>query len=217
MRIHLPLAAIPFFLCIASGCSPGGSEAAERRTDSAAQRDSVAAAAAASMSENQVLGLLAASDAADSATGALGAARASSTEVKEFARMILREHHALRKEALDLGTRLGIEATAPVVPPDHPDDAALAVLDSTHAGPAWDRAYIDYAISVHESAFENTARALAAARRPETKELIERAVPILQKHIDKARALQRSLPNARTDTSARSGKNSAKAKGAPLR
>lgn len=215
MHIRSARCAIPYMLWVASSCSPGGSEAAERRADTAAQRDSIAAAAASSMSENQVLGLLAASDAADSALGALGAERARAPEVKDFGRMILREHHALRKEALDLGTQLGVEASAPTVPPDHPPPAAQSVLDSAQAGPAWDRAYIDYAIAVHESAFENAARALAAARKPETKALIARAVPILQKHIDKARALQRSLRGARAETSA--GTSTSKAKGAPIR
>ncbi|HJQ19292.1 MAG TPA: DUF4142 domain-containing protein [Gemmatimonadaceae bacterium] len=168
------------------------------------------------MSEGQVLGLLAATDAADSSLGALGAARGASPDVKEFGRMILREHHALRKDALDLGQQLGIAVSAPTVAPDAPPPAASAVLDSTNAGAAWDRAYIDYALAVHESAFENAARALAATRRPEIKTLIDRAVPILQKHIDKARALQKSLPNTQNAPKTRA-KSNLKKEGAPMR
>src|SRR3954470_24876917 len=107
MRITCGSFALPL-LAWTLGCSPSGSEAAERRSDTAGQRDSVAAVAASSMSEGQVLGLLSATDAADSALGALGATRGSSLEVKEFGRMILREHHALRKDALDLGQQLGV-------------------------------------------------------------------------------------------------------------
>src|SRR5213075_3256707 len=98
------------------------------------------------------LGLLAATQADDSALGALGAVRGSSLDVKGFAGMILREHHALRLELFELGKQLGLAVEAPTVPPDEPSADARRMLDAAKAGPAWDRAYLDYAITVHQSA-----------------------------------------------------------------
>lgn len=212
---HL-IAALALVATAAAGCAPAGSEAAERRQDTTGRRDSIAAAAAASMSEAQVLGLLAASNSADSALGALGAARGSSPEVKEFGRMILREHHALRAEAMGLGRQLGIAVDAPRVPPDEPPAAATDALARVEPGPAWDRAYLDYSVAAHQAAFENAARALAATHRPEIRQLIDRSVPIVQKHLDKARTLQRMLSAARPDT-VKGRVPSAAAKGKPLR
>lgn len=208
--------AIPLLMWVAAGCSPAGSEAAERRIDSAGRRDSIAAIAAATMSEGQVLGLLAASHAADSALGALGAERAASTDVKEFGRMIMREHHALRLEALDAGKQEAVVVEPPTVPPDAPPAGALQELMATKAGASWDRAYVDFTIASHESAFENTARALAAARRPETKQAIERTVPILQKHLDKAKSLQASLSKQRADTVTKRDTAHTRKQGAPI-
>jgi putative membrane protein len=191
MRITFALALLG---CATAGCSSRGSEAAERRSDTAGQRDSVAAVAASSMSESNVLALLELTHTADSALGALGATTGTATDVKEFGRMILREHHALRKDAMDLGVRLGITAETPRVPPD---DAPATLRDSLAAlqpGAAWDREYMNYAIAVHEASMENTARALAATQRAEVKQFVDKSVPILQKHIDKARSLRKSLP-----------------------
>jgi putative membrane protein len=185
MRRKLALLAL-----MTMGCR--GSEAAERYDTSAAgRRDSIAAVVAASMNDSQVLALLRETHAADSALGALGAAQGSTNEMKDFGRMILREHHALNADANRLARDLGIGAEQLRVTIDAPPAGLRAQLDATNSGAAWDREFVDYAIAVHESAMENTARALAATRRPEIKAYITKSVPILQKHLDKARSLRK--------------------------
>jgi putative membrane protein len=192
-------AALVLLSCATWACASGGSEAAERSEDTAGRRDSIAAVAAASMSEANVLGLLEQTHGADSALGALGAARGSTSDVKDFGRMILREHHALRKDALDVAQRLGITPETPRVAPDEaPTEMRDSLLTAAMSGLSWDRAYIDYAIAVHQSALENTARALAATQHAEVKELISKSVPILQKHIDKATRLTKTLTTTQT-------------------
>ena len=184
-------------LCAGAACTSQGSEAAERREDTSGRRDSVAGVAAASMNDASALGLLSLTHAADSALGVLGATGGSATEVKEFGRMILREHASLRREAAGAARGLGIELETPRVPPD---DAPAGMRESLMAAPprtnTWDQAYIAYAIAMHEAAMENTARALAATQRPEVRAYIERSVPILQKHLDRAKTLQERLANA---------------------
>jgi len=208
--------ALPLLAWMVTACSPRGSEAAERQLDSAGRRDSIAAAAASTMSEGQVLGLLTATNAADSALGVLGAERAASPDVKDFGRMIMREHHALSLEAVAAGREAGIAVEAPVVPPDAPPAGALQELMRAPAGASWDRAYVDFTVASHESALENTARALAATRRAETKQAIERAVPILQKHIDKAKSLQTALSKPRPDSVTKRDTARTRKQGAPI-
>lgn len=186
--------------CVAlAGCTTGGSEAATQRDDTAGRRDSIAAVAAASMTEEQVIGLLERTHGADSALGAIGAARGSTSDIKDFGRMISREHHALRRDVLEVGRRLGLTAQAPRVPPDQPPAAVRQAVDSAPAGAEWDNAYIALSIAAHQAAMENTARALAASRSPETKRFIERSVPIIQKHLDKALSLQKAMHKASGD------------------
>ena len=189
MRIPCALA----LMCAAAGCTSQGSEAAERQADTAGRRDSVAAVAAATMGEEHVIGLLEQTHAADSALGALAALKGNTTQVKDFGRMILREHHALRRDASLLAHDLGVTPTDPRVPPDAPPAHMRAYLDTASSSVIWDQAYLEYAIAMHESAMENSARALAATKNPATKQFIEKSVPILQKHLDKASSLRKAL------------------------
>jgi len=149
--------------------------------------------AAATMDESQVLGLLSAINATDSALGALGSAKGSTPAVKEFGRMVAREHHGLRKEVDELAGQLGIQPSPPSAAPDAPPPGTLDRLASGASGADWDRAYLDYSLAAHAASMENAARALAATRRAQTRELVAKAVPILQKHADKARTLRRSI------------------------
>jgi putative membrane protein len=184
---------IALFWASLAACASEGPETNARLSDSAGRRDSIAGVVAASLTEPGVIGLLAHVHAADSALGALGAARGSVLEVKEFGRMVLREHHALRRDLLALANQLALSPQPPALPPD---DAPAQMRErlASDSGAAWDRAYMSYAIAVHQASMENMARALAATRQREVKGFIDRSIPIVQKHLDKARSLRRSLP-----------------------
>lgn len=194
MRIASALIA----LCAATACASNGGEAAAREPDTAGRRDSVAAVAAASMDESQVLGLLAHVHASDSALGSMGANLGSTREIKDFGSMISREHHALHRDADNLAEGLRLTPAKPSVVPDDAPVSFRENLNGSSPGESWDRAYVEYAIAVHEAAMENTARALAATKSPATREYIRKSVPILQKHLDKARSLQKALARAQT-------------------
>src|SRR5687767_10669425 len=109
------------------------SDAATREPDSVARRDSIAGVAAGSMDESQVIGLLDASAANDSAIGSLGAQRAGTREIKDFGIMITREHHALRREAQQMANNLRLAVTPAAIVDVAPRDARAAV-DSAPAG-----------------------------------------------------------------------------------
>jgi putative membrane protein len=196
MRIACAL----FFVCAVAGCTSGGSEAAERHTDSTARRDSIAAAAAATMNEPQVIGLLEHVHVADSALGALGAEKGSTIEMKDFGRMIAREHRALRIEGASLARDLGITPAPPTAAPDAPEPALREQLVTSPAGSLWNLLYVEHTIAMHESSMENLARALAATRNDSTRVLIRRSVPIIQKHLDKAKSLRRALQQGQDTT-----------------
>ncbi|HYC50752.1 MAG TPA: DUF4142 domain-containing protein [Gemmatimonadaceae bacterium] len=177
-------------------CTSEGNEAAAREPDTTGRRDSIAAVAAASMDEPQVLGLLAHVHASDSALGSLGANQGSTRQIKDFGLMISREHHALHRDLDQLAEGLRLTATRPRIAPDEAPRSFSENLNASQAGASWDRAYIEYSIAVHEGAMENTARALAATKSPATRDFIRKSVPILQKHLDKALSLQKTLAQA---------------------
>ena len=183
-------------LYAATACTPPGSEAVAREADTTGRRDSIAAVAAATMDEAQVLGLLGHVHASDSALGSLGASAGSTREIMDFGSMISREHHALHRDLDHLAEGLRLTPTLPRVAPDSAPSSFSENLNASQAGAGWDRVYVEYAIAVHEAAMENTARALAATKSPATRDYIRKSVPILQKHLDKARSLHQALAKA---------------------
>ena len=183
-------------LILVAGCSTAKSDAAVR-DDSAGRRDSVAAVAAATMREEHVIGLLALDNAADSAIGSIGYARASTRDIKDFGIMISREHMSLRRDALGIARDLGIGIGTPPAPPAAPPQHLRAMLDSAPPGPNWDRAYLNLAVAAHEASLENLARAYAATKSPEIRKYIDRSAPIIQKHLEKAKSLQKGSADAR--------------------
>lgn len=191
-------------MALAIGCGDRGNSAPPV-DDSAGRFDSVAGVAASSMDDAAVFGLLDEVNASDSALGALGVARGRATEVKDFGRMITREHHALRKEGADLARQLGLVPATPRVAPDAPSAAMQQALASD-TSVVWDARYLDYAIALHRSALENAARALAATQRPEIRTYIGTIIPIVQKHLDKAQVLEKQIASRPVPKPARTSK-----------
>lgn len=183
-------------LCAVAACASQGSEAAERQLDTTGRRDSIAAVAAASMNEAQILGLLEHVQVTEAALGTLGGTRGSTLDIRTFGEMIAREHQALQRDVRELADGLRLAAQKPTVAPDEAPPTFRANVDSSPPGGAWDLAYVEYTIAEHEAAMENTARALAATKSPAVRDYIRRSVPILQKHLDKARSLQQALVRA---------------------
>jgi putative membrane protein len=60
-------------------------------------------------------------------------------------------------------------------------------------GAAFDKAYIDHEVVYHEGLLQTANQALAAAQNPELKDLIQKAAPVVQKHLDMAKQLQTKL------------------------
>ena len=188
--------AFVLFLSALCACASGTERvsAGDVVEDTAGIRDSIAGTAAASLNENRVIGLLGFVHATDSAVGALGAQRGSTREIRDFALMIMREHVALRRSAALIADGLNLEIEAPRVAPAQAPAQLTEALLSTPNGPGWDGAYIEYVLAAHDASMENMARALAATKSPATREHIEKSVPILQKHIDKAKSLRKGQP-----------------------
>jgi predicted outer membrane protein len=62
------------------------------------------------------------------------------------------------------------------------------------AGAAWDKRYIDLAVTHHTAVLVTAQSAMASAHHPEIKAMIEKAAPIVQQHLDHARSIQSKLP-----------------------
>ena len=152
------------------------------------------AGASATLSDPNIVAILDQANAADSARGRLAETKATSADVKNFGRLMVGEHHALRQQGQQLAKKLNVTPQAP--PNDQSEAQAKTEMDSLNAmpkGKAWDKAYIDYEVTYHQAVLQTATKALDAAQNQELKDLIKKAAPVIQKHLDRAKQIQQKL------------------------
>jgi putative membrane protein len=223
MSIRLARAAALVGACVLSGACAKS----DNKADSTAAADSAAKAAAAAtpapttpapaaLTDANIAALLDAANAADSTAGKLASTKGTRADVKDFGRMMMRDHHALRKMGQDLVKKLNVTPAMPAG--DTSQMAAQHWQDSLNAmpkGSAWDKAYIDHEVSYHQAVIQTAQTAEGAAQNAELKDLITNAIPNLQAHLTKAQDIQGKLnaaPAAGASDSTKAGSDSAKKK-----
>lgn len=184
--------------------------ACEDRDRSAAARDTAAAAPETGMSADtaptgtdapltdaNIVALLDEANKADSAAGAVASTKATSKAVKDFARLMMSEHHALRKQGQQLAKQLNVTPAPPANNPLKPlAESEMKALESTAKGPEFDRVYIEQEIAAHKAVLDLANDAEGQAQNEQLKALIEKAKPIIEKHLEQAEAIQDKLGEA---------------------
>ena len=153
-----------------------------------------APAAAPTLTDANIVFILDQANAADSARGHLATTKGTSADVRSFGRLMVAEHHMLRQQGQQLAKKLNVTPQAPAN--DQSEAQAKMQLDSLNAmpkGKAWDKAYIDYEVNAHQQVLDTANKAHDAAQNPELKDLISKAAPVIQKHLDRAKQIQQKL------------------------
>ena len=157
------------------------------------------AAAPGKLSDPNIVALLDEANKADSAAGAFALGKAASPQVKAFAKMMMGEHHALRVQGQALAKKLGVTPQAPANDPvETAASSEMSALQSAGKGAEFDRTYIDQEVTIHKAVLDLAGQAHDATQTEELKSLIEKAKPTIQKHLDRAEELQKSLGKATT-------------------
>jgi len=146
------------------------------------------------LSDANIVALLDEANKADSALGAYAVTKATNSDVKGFAKLMMGEHHALRAQGQQLAKRLGV---TPQMPAENPlqsaVEAEMTALKGAAKGAAFDRTYIEHEIGIHKAVLDLAGKAHDAAQNEELKKLIEQAGPVIQKHLDHAEEIQKKL------------------------
>lgn len=152
------------------------------------------AQAAGELTDANIVALLDEANVADSTAGALASEKATDPQVKEFAKLMMGEHHALRVQGERLAEQLNM---TPEPPADDPvktlAESEMAALRSAPKGSEFDRTYIEQEVAVHRAVLDLAEKAHGATDNAQLKDLIEQAQPVLQKHLDRAEELQERL------------------------
>jgi putative membrane protein len=171
-----------------------GTNESASRTDTAAVGSDTAAATTEEFTDANIAALLDEANKADSSAGAVAVKKASSPAVKKFARMMMGEHHALRVAGLQVVKQAKLTPSAPANDPVAPlAQQETSVLDSTPAGPRFDRAYIDQEVAAHRAVKDLLQRSEGEADNADLKAVIGKARPVVDRHLKEAEGLQQKL------------------------
>jgi putative membrane protein len=141
-----------------------------------------------------IFALLDEANAADSTAGALAVTKGTASAVRDFGRRMVRDHHQLRAQGEALAKKLKIMPAAPADDPVTP--AAQKHIDNINAtakGKDFDKAYIDGEVDRHKAVLELATKAAGQTQNTELKNLIQKAAPVIQGHLDLAESVQKNL------------------------
>ena len=202
----LPIALV--LLTGIGGCKPSDQNVARDQSAATGQAPADTGAAAADssapaatpkggMTDANIVAILDAANKVDSANGAIALKKATRPDVKAHARLMMSEHHALRAEGQQLAKQLGVEPKPPERDPLAPYAAGeTKALQSTPKGAEFDRTYIDNEVSVHQAVLDFANQARVTTQTPQLRALIEKAVPVIRKHLDQAQSIQKQITPA---------------------
>lgn len=141
-----------------------------------------------------IFALLDEANAADSTAGAFAATKGTASAVRDFGRRMVRDHHQLRAQGQTLAKKLKV---TPAPPPDDPVMSAsqkhMDNINATAKGKDFDKAYIDGEVDIHKAVLEIATKAASQTQNTELKNLIQKAAPVIQGHLDLAESVQKSL------------------------
>jgi len=145
-------------------------------------------------SDANIVALLDEANAADSSAGAIAATKGTSAAVRDFAKRMMRDHHQLRAQGAALAKKLKV---TPAAPSDDPVTSMAQnetnTLNSTAKGKDFDKAYIDAEVDAHKAVLDLATKAAGQTQTAELKNLIQKAAPVIQGHLDKAESIQKTL------------------------
>ena len=149
---------------------------------------------AATMTDANIFAILDEANAADSVAGALAGTKGTSSAVRDFGKRMTRDHHTLRVQGEALAKKLKITPTPPAGDNLVADaQKAMDNLNSTAKGKDFDKAYIDGEVDMHKKVLEVATKAMDQAQSTELKNLIQKAAPVIQGHLDLAESVQKNL------------------------
>ena len=152
------------------------------------------AAVGGTWTDANIFALLDEANAADSSAGAVAATKGTAAAVRDFGKRMMRDHHQLRTQGAALAKKLNITPSAPLDDPlPSAAQSEMNTLNTTAKGKDFDKAYIDAEVNAHKQVLDIATKAAGQTQNAELKNLIQKAAPVIQGHLDKAESIQKTL------------------------
>jgi len=155
-----------------------------------------AAAAAGNMSDANIMSVISMSNANEIGTSKLAQTKATNADVKSFANDMVKDHTAMQGDADRLAKQLNITPEPPTGVGDDMKNMAMAMSDSLKAatkGSTFDSQYINGQVHAHQMTLDQLQQFQASTQNAQLKDLITKAIPKVQQHLDRAKQLQSSV------------------------
>lgn len=143
------------------------------------------ASAWADMSAQDFVDNASAAGMAEIETARIALDRGQSTEVKNFAEMMIKDHTGANDELMEIAQRKQLEVA------DSPDamNKAKAMILEMREGEAFDEAYARNQVNAHEQVIELYEEAAEGVDDEDLKSFAKEKLPTLKKHLEAARKL----------------------------
>ncbi|WP_242149326.1 DUF4142 domain-containing protein [Sphingomonas sp. BAUL-RG-20F-R05-02] len=125
-------------------------------------------------------------DNSETALGKLAASRAANPGVRQYGAMLATDHAKGRREILPMVKRYRLPSTTALAPAA---DAERYKLGRLH-GAAFDHEFVRYMIQDHTDDISDFRGELKSGDPAEVRAIAQRTLPVLQKHLKTAQALQ---------------------------
>jgi putative membrane protein len=149
-----------------------------------------AAQAGAKLDDPTIVAIFDAANTYDIETGSLAASKGNTKAVRDFGKMLVRDHRSVRTQGRDLAKSLGV---TPTPPKDFPlakaHVQAMRSLKKAH-GSAFDRAFLQREVDFHNAVIDAvTTTLLPAIQNAQVKDLVTKVAPAFVAHRDAAQNL----------------------------
>ena len=157
-----------------------------------------ATAAAGPMSDANIVSLITMSNSEEIGDSKVAQTKATNANVKAFANDMVKDHQSLQGQVDKLGTKANITPQEPTTASAEKQRAEqeMTELQNTAKGADFDKQYIDDQISDHQKTLDNLQRLQNEAQNAELKSLIEKAIPKVQQHLQRAKDIQGKMASA---------------------
>ena len=186
------LASVAAFLVLA-GCSSKNDASSGASATASSTASGSTAAKPGPLTDANILARESAGDTAEVVIAQYASAHTADPDVKSFAKMLISDHSKGKREVDSLTRKLSI---VPQRPADDTTSAEIAHTINhlaTLKGQDMDTAFINHEIQDHQTDLADAQKAVAAAQNPDIKQLVQRSIPELQKHLDAAQAIHKKL------------------------
>ena len=178
----------------AGASAPAGAGGATTPADSTHGNASPVPTSTGKMTDPEIVTLTQAADEGEIMTSKVALTKATNPDVRKFAQQMIAAHTAMisQRNALSKAQNLTPAAGAK----DSIGDAGkkmTAMLEAAPKGMAFDTAYVNGQAMAHANTLAMVQKAEGEAQNAGLKGMLTKAAPIVQKHLDEAKALQGKL------------------------